>query len=139
MTMTAEHIAHPQMVADFRALAAEWQGRAITAEFDVGLCRVTCKHKECINGFRWHPEPPMPAKFRNYIDLSENDRAVWLQANPGFFNAGVVPEYFVKRSEVRAVNHRNMEQLKVWLKLPLEAEERAIVAKALDSYSGRMD
>lgn len=144
----------PQLANDCKSLMFEWRGRMPTIEFDIHLCEVSCKHKECIDGFRWRAEPSMPEEYGRYKSLSPKDRSIFIDQNPDFFRKGKIYNYLEDRDRINNTNKIHFNRLLEWLKLPVEveadedkgilsspgvsAQAHEAVDKMVNSYSGRM-
>lgn len=89
----------------------------------------------------------MPEELAKFLGMPKNAKDIWIDQHPTFFLAGNVPAYLDQRDMIRNGNNRNMFVLKGWLHLPVLSDEvlegineddRRIIEKVLNTYSGRM-
>lgn len=130
----------PDLANECKSLLQEWRGRNLTVDFDIALCEISCKNKECISDFRWHAEPIPANEFTKYMSLSFEDRAIYRKDHPLFFVRGKTYEYLNERDCIKTLNKRNLDVLKSWVKLEgISPDARLSVEKYINTYSGRME
>ncbi len=108
-------------------------------KFEVALCHIAVKYKDCVADFRWRPEPTPPEEYTRYKSLSPKDKSIFRDQNTDFFRKGKVFNYLDAKDVVSCLNVRNLETLKRWFGLKgISAEARLSVEKYINTYSGRM-
>lgn len=130
----------PELANDFKDLQSKWRGRDITDQFDVDICEVSCKHQECINDFRWRPEPTPPKEYARYKSLTPKDKGIFLDQNRDFFIKGKVSLFLDQNDVINNINNRNLKTLSYWLKFDERLSREALhsVEKIINTYSGKM-
>lgn len=145
----------PELAEDCKKVLVNLGSSLPNIKFDIDLCEISCRHKDCIADFRWRAEPTPPEEYTRYKSLSPKDKIIFRDQNPDFFRKGRVYNYLEAKHVITNINKRNLSTLLMWFKLPAEvkadpesgvvaqegitAGARLSVEKYINTYSGRMN
>lgn len=128
----------PELANECKDALRQFKSGDLSLQFDIELCEISCRNKDCIADFRWRPEPTAPNEYTNYLGKVPKDRAIYLDQHPTFLTQGKIAVYLDARDMVKALNKRNLSALLGWLKLSISPAAHLSVEKYVNTYSGRM-
>lgn len=128
----------PGLAEECKGLMRSWRLKAWHSDFDIEMCHIVVKFKDCIEDFRWKPEPSQPEDYGKYLALSFKDRMAFLEKHPLFLTQGKVANYLNNRDMIRNLNRRNHSTLVLWRKAGISVEAREVVDRYFKTYVGRI-
>lgn len=127
----------PDLANESKEVIKRFGIRPIDEGFDVEMCYMAIRNRQCIDDFRRRPEPTCPPEFIKYMTLVKKDKQIFRDQNPMFFVQGKVAYYIDERDRINDFNNRNKETMIGWLRLAgISLEARKLVEQSLDTHSG---